>query len=213
MRSLSLAAGRAGCTFRSDARVARIVSERGRVTGVDLENGRLSTRTVVVAAGAWSSLVEGSGLRRSAVQPARGQMVQVTTRTPLLSRVVFSVDSYVVPRADGRLLLGSTIEMAGFEKRVTVDGMLGILGMARKIIPAVGNAPVTETWAGFRPQTSDELPILGASRLSGLYLNTGHFRSGILLAPASAQALAELITTGRSSYDLRPFRPSRYAAR
>jgi len=209
-RALSLAAARAGCAFSSDVRVVRIAHARGRVAGVDLEDGRIPTRTVVLAAGAWSSLVEGSGLRRDAIKPARGQMVQVETRPPLLSHVVFTRHGYAVPHPDGRLLLGSTVEMAGFQKQVTVDGLGRLLGLGREIAPVVGSAPVVETWAGFRPYTDDELPILGASRIGGLYLCTGHFRSGIVLAPASAHALCDLITTGRSSFDLRPFSPDRY---
>lgn len=209
-RALSLAAGRAGCVFRSDVRVARIAHARGRVAGVDLEDGRISTRVVVLAAGAWSSLVEGSGLRRDAVRPARGQIVQVETRPPLLTHVVFTKRGYAVPRPDGRLLLGSTIEMAGFKKQVTVDGLLALLSLGREIAPALGAAPVTESWAGFRPYTADELPILGVSHLRGLYVCTGHFRSGIVLAPASADALRDLIVNGTTARDLSPFRPSRY---
>jgi len=212
-RALSLAAARAGCAFRSDLRVLRIVSERNRVTRVDLENTRLSTNTVVLAAGAWSSLVEGSGLKRNAVQPVRGQVVQVETRPPLLSRIVFSPNGYAVPLPDGRLILGSTIEKTGFQKRVTVDGVLSILRTGREIAPSVGEATVTETWAGFRPYTDDELPILGASRIAGLYVCTGHFRGGVLLAPASARALAALITAGQSPYEIGPFTPARYFRR
>jgi glycine oxidase len=209
-RALGSAAARAGCTFKSDVRVVRIAHARGRVAGVDLKDGRVSTRTVVLAAGAWSSLVEGSGLRRDAVLPARGQIAQVETRPPLLAHVVFSRKGYAVPRPDGRLLLGSTIEMAGFEKRVTVEGLLGLLRLGLEIAPALRGAPVTGAWAGFRPYTADGLPILGPSYVRGLYLCTGHFRGGILLAPASADALCLLITTGKSSHDLSSFRPSRY---
>lgn len=99
--------------------------------------------------------------------------------------------------------------VAGFDKSVTVGGMIDVLGATRRAIPALSSASVAETWAGLRPYTKDQLPVLGAARTAGLFLNTGHFRGGILLAPASATALRELITTGESSYDLGPFNPSR----
>jgi glycine oxidase len=208
-KALSLAAARAGCAFRSDVRVVRITRRGGRVTGVELADGRVSSRVVVLAAGAWSSQVEGSGLRKDAVRPARGQIAQLETRPPLLSHVVFTVRGYAVPRPDGRLLIGSTVEMAGFEKRVTAGGLLGLLALGLSIAPALASAAVTSSWAGFRPYTDDELPILGASHVRGLYLCTGHFRSGIVLAPASAAALRDCIVDGRTAPELAAFRPSR----
>jgi glycine oxidase len=146
------------------------------------------------------------------VRPARGQLVSIQTRPPLFGHVV-SVHGrgYLVPRRDGTVLAGSTVEMAGFRKEVTVGGLAEILSLARTLVPALAEAPVTATWANFRPYTEDHLPVLGTTPVRGLVLATGHFRNGILLAPITAQAIAELVATGASSIDLTPFSVSRFA--
>jgi glycine oxidase len=117
---------------------------------------------------------------------------------------------YLVPRRDGTVLAGSTVEMAGFRKEVTVGGLAQILGMARALVPALGDAPVTGTWSNFRPYTEDHLPVLGLTPVRGLVLATGHFRNGILLAPVTAEAIASLVATGSSDVDLTPFSVARF---
>jgi glycine oxidase len=118
---------------------------------------------------------------------------------------------YLVPRRDGTVLAGSTVEMAGFRKEVTVGGLAEILNLARTLVPALGDAPVTSSWSNFRPYTEDHLPVLGRTPVRNLVLATGHFRNGILLAPVTAQAIAELVATGESSVDLAPFSIDRFA--
>jgi glycine oxidase len=147
----------------------------------------------------------------SVVRPARGQLVSIETRPPLF-RHVLSVHGrgYLVPRRDGTVLAGSTVEMAGFRKEVTVGGLAQILGLARDLVPALGEAPVTGTWSNFRPYTEDHLPVLGLTPVRGLILATGHFRNGILLAPVTAEAIASLVATGASDIDLAPFSVSRF---
>ncbi len=168
---------------------------------------------VVVAAGSWSGLVEGAGVPAAVVRPARGQLVSIETRPPLFRHVVAAPGGYLVPRRDGTVLAGSTVEMAGFRKEVTVGGLAAILTLARTLIPALADAPVTATWSNFRPFTEDHLPVLGATGVRGLVLATGHFRNGILLAPITAWAIAELIATGKSPIDLAPFAIERFAQR
>ena len=118
--------------------------------------------------------------------------------------------AYVVQRRDGRLLVGSTIERAGFEKALTLDGMHTILCGLRRFSSSITRCTFVEAWAGFRPYTRDRLPILGPTSLSGLFVATGHFRHGILLAPITAHVMADLILLGSSSLDLSPFSPQRF---
>lgn len=211
-RALTMAAARVGATFRT-GHVRGVVEEKGRAVGVDLDGETLRADAVVIAAGSWSGLVQGSAVDPRVVRPARGQMVQFQTRLPLFSRVLFSDKGYVIPRADGRVIAGSTLEFAGFEKSVTAEGLHRILSLSMELCPALASAPVQETWAGLRPYTDDHLPILGAGALPGLFLATGHFRNGILLAPLTARLMAQVVLGERPPVDLAPFRFDRFPHR
>jgi glycine oxidase len=209
-RALSIAALKAGARFVTGT-VKRIRVEGGRATGVDHEAGRIDAGAVVLAAGSWSLLVEGHSLPEKAVRPIRGQIALVDTRPPLLSRVVFSGKGYVVPRADGRILCGSTMEEAGFEKQVTAGGLKRVLEIATEIAPALAGAPILETWANFRPGSPDGEPILGAGGVPGIFYATGHTRNGILLAPITADAVSAAVLGRAPPVDLTPFSPSRFS--
>jgi glycine oxidase len=210
--ALSQAAAIAGARFLKGRYVRRVVIAGNRVTGVELDQETLAAGTVVIAAGSWSSLVEGGGVSPPMVRPARGQMVAIDVRPRLFRRVIAVDGGYLVPRLDGTVLAGSTLEMVGFRKEVTVEGLAKILDMARALVPDLGAAPVVETWSNFRPYTDDELPVIGTAGPQGLVIATGHFRNGILLTPITAQLICELITTGTSSLDLTPFSPARFVA-
>jgi glycine oxidase len=179
---------------------------------VDHDRGRIEAGAVVLAAGAWSNTVEGSGLPPGAVRPVRGQIALLDTRPPLLGRVVFSEKGYVVPRADGRVLCGSTMEEVGYERAVTAGGLRGVLDLAIEIAPALAGAPILETWSNFRPASPDGCPVLGASAVSDLYYATGHTRNGILLCPITADALAAAIVGRAPPVDLSPFSVGRLGA-
>jgi glycine oxidase len=210
-RAFSQAAAHAGARFLQGRYVRRVVVEGGAATGVELDGERLAAGAVVVAAGSWSGLVEGAGVPATVVRPARGQLVSIETRPPLFRHVV-SVHGrgYLVPRPDGTVIAGSTVEMAGFRKEVTVGGLAQILTLARTLVPALADAPVTGSWSNFRPYTEDHLPVLGATPVRGLVLATGHYRNGILLAPVTAEAIAALVATGASPIDLAPFSVGRF---
>jgi len=209
-RAVYIAASRAGAAFVT-GQVRRIVTEGGRVAGVEHEAGRIDAAAVVLAAGSWSLQVEGNGLPAGAVRPVRGQIAVLDTRPPLLSRVVFSGHGYVVPRADGRILCGSTMEEVGFEKAVTAGGLRHVLDVAIGVAPALARAPVVESWSNFRPASPDGEPILGPGTVPGLFYATGHTRNGILLAPVTADAIAAAILGTAPPVDLAPFSPARLA--
>jgi glycine oxidase len=210
-RAAYIAAGRDEARFVT-GQVRRIVVEGGRAAGVEHESGRIEAGAVVLAAGSWSLQVEGHGLPAGAVRPVRGQIAVLDTRPPLLSRVVFSGHGYVVPRADGRVLCGSTMEEVGFEKAVTAEGLRHVLDVAIGVAPDLARAPVVETWSNFRPASPDGEPILGAGTVPGLLYATGHTRNGILLAPVTADALAAAVLGRTPPVDLAPFSPARLAA-
>ena len=207
-RALYVAAHKAGARFIR-GEVVGIVHSDGRVVGVDHERGRLEAGAVVLAAGAWSNLVDGSGLPRGAVRPVRGQIVLLDTRPPLLGRVIFSDKGYVVPRADGRVLCGSTMEEVGFERAVTAGGLRSVLAFAIEICPALSSAPVIDSWSNFRPASPDGWPVLGAANAAGLFYATGHTRNGILLCPITADAVSAAILGRKPPLDLSPFSVAR----
>jgi glycine oxidase len=209
-RAFSQAAAVAGARFTTGRYVRRVRVEGGRATGVELDGETLPAGVVVVAAGSWSGLVEGAGISPAVVRPARGQLVSIETRPPLFRHVVSAPGGYLVPRRDGTVVAGSTVEMAGFHKQVTVGGLAAILTLARTLVPGLADAPVTGSWSNFRPYTEDHLPVLGTTPVGGLVLATGHYRNGILLAPITAELIAELVATDRSSVDLAPFSVQRF---
>jgi glycine oxidase len=210
VRALAIAAGRAGATIASGAHVRRIVHDGVRVTGVDLDGEIIATSRVVVAAGSWSTLIEGTGLPSVAMRPVRGQMAVVEANPPAIHGTIVSPrGGYLVGRASGRVLVGSTMELVGYDPHVTAGGLFHVLALALEIAPVLSTCPVVETWANFRPATVDELPVLGSTPVAGLYLATGHFRNGILLSPVTAEILCDLIVRGTSRWDLAPFAATR----
>jgi glycine oxidase len=192
--------------FQSGAYVRRVLIEGERARGVALDDGReLFARFVVVAAGSWTTLVDGVGLPRGRVVPARGQIVELEAPRPLLSSVVFGPGAYLVPRDDGRVLVGSTLEFVGYRRDVTAGAVRDLLQGAIALVPALESASLGGTWSNFRPYTKDELPLLGATKVGGLLLATGHYRNGILLAPITAEIVTALVLGKKPPLDLGAF--------
>lgn len=210
MRALTIAATRLGVTFRTGT-VRTITQAQGRATGVDLDGELLFADLVVLAAGSWSGLVPGAHVDPRHLKPARGQMVELQLRTPLTRFLLKGPGGYLVPRADGRVVAGSTMELVGYDKTVTAEGVLKILSAAVQMVPALGTAALVSTWAGLRPWTADQLPVLGPGPLENLVLATGHFRNGILLAPITARLVGQLLRGEKPLVDLKPFRSSRFS--
>jgi len=168
----------------------------------------------VIAAGAWSRNVGGlPEAARPRVRPIKGQMlaVRMPKAAPLIRHVVWGGSCYLIPRGDGRLIVGATTEERGFDTSLTVGGVLGLLDDAWRTLPAIEELPIDELWTGFRPGSPDDMPILGPTPVSGVILATGHHRNGILLTPATAALIAELVLTDRVPNRMAPFLPDRLA--
>jgi len=189
------------CAVESLSRV------RGAVSGVRLANGQeLGADAVVLAAGAWSGLLAQSVELELPVRPVRGQILLLSGPPGLLGPVINDGDCYLVPRRDGRLLVGSTMEDAGFDAVTTDDALARLRRLATSLLPASAGLPVESSWAGLRPATLDRMPYLGAvPDVPGLVLATGHFRNGILLAPVTAALVTDVLDGREPAVDLSPF--------
>lgn len=210
MDALDAAIRRAGVEVIEGEEVIGLLIERDRATGIACKKGRFYAGAVVVAAGSWSSkLLEPAGLRINVI-PARGQMIAVQGATSPISRVLHSRRCYLVPRRDGRILIGATVEYVGFRKAVTVWGINSILAAAIELVPTLRDFEIVESWSGLRADTPDHLPVIGESGISNLLLATGHFRNGILLAPVTAELIADLLINGRAADEIRPFQVGRF---
>jgi glycine oxidase len=199
---------------RIDAGAGRVAVEANarRVLGLRGPEGFIGADAVVNATGAWAAELEGVPEHaRVAVRPVKGQMLALAIPRGLVRRVLWVPGAYLVPREDGRLLIGATVEEAGFDVRVTAAGLRSLLDAALAALPALGDLAVAETWAGLRPGSPDGLPFIGATALEGYIVASGHHRNGILLAPATAVAVADILTG--SSAGIEAFSPQRAAAR
>jgi glycine oxidase len=170
-----------------------------RVLGVRSDLGYEAVAAVVNAAGAWAARVDGVPPHCVApVHPIKGEMLAIEIPIGLVRHTLWVPDAYLVPRTDGRLLVGATARDSGFDARVTAGGIESLLRAAIAAVPALRDFTVSETWAGFRPATADERPLLGRTALDGYFLACGHYRNGILLAPATARLLADAVVEKRS---------------
>jgi glycine oxidase len=212
--ALAVAVERAGVELLTGTNVSSLMVERERVTGVETSRGNITAPIVVLAGGAWTSLIGhgGAGAAPFRVEPVRGQMLCFEAQARPLRHVIYSPRGYLVPRLDGRLLAGSTTEHAGFNACVTGGGIHTISKHAIEIAPIVAGLPLQDAWAGLRPRGSvDELPVMGGSaEVRGLYYATGHYRNGILLAPITGELIADEITSGARPPLLEAFTPERF---
>ncbi len=203
------AAQRSGAEVFSGNGAKAIWREGNRCAGLVLQNERVEAKWTVIAAGCFSAMIEGIA-PYAPVRPAKGQMAALRADDLKMERVLWSEKIYLVPRNDGRILAGATIEYAGFDKRTTAGGIERILSAAIDLAPDLANARIEETWAGLRPDSPDHLPILGPTDIDGLLMATGHFRSGILLTPVTARLIREWIMEQRVSVDWDRFSPLRF---
>jgi glycine oxidase len=214
VQALRVVAEAAGVMLHEHRPVKEILVQGGQARGVLLGDGTtVPADMVVLAAGAWSRGIGGLPLdRRPPVRPVKGQMLalKMDAAAPLLNHVLWVPGAYLVPRLDGRLIIGGTVEEKGFDNTITAGGMLTLLETAWRAVPAVEELPVHEIWVGHRPGSRDDAPILGHGPLDGLFYATGHHRNGILLAPVTADAMARLILDDVAEPVIQPFGLERF---
>ena len=208
MAALGGACRRAGVAIHEDTAARRLLVRRHAVQGIETTSGVLRAPVVVSCVGSWAGV---GNLPRLPVVPARGQMLAFRGPAGLFRSAVMSERAYVVQRRDGRLIVGSTIEFAGFDKSLTLQGMHGILCGLRRMSSVLKHCTFVEAWTGLRPYSPDGLPIIGPTALDGLYAATGHFRHGILLAPITAALMAQMIVHGHAVSSLTAFSPTRFS--
>ena len=216
--ALIVAARSAGASIHEQTPVATIATRGRRVEGVVLADGtRHPADAVVLAAGAWSrglaaSIADLAPQALPPVRPIKGQMLalRMDAAAPLVTHVLWGPGIYMVPRRDGRLIIGATVEERGFDATLTAGGLLTLLEAAWRVVPAIEELPIHEMWVGHRPGSRDDAPILGPGPLDGLVYATGHHRNGILLAPVTADAIARLVLDGTLDPAIRPFGIERF---
>jgi len=213
--ALRIAAESKGAIIREHTPVEEISITGGRANGVILaDETRVSADVVVLAAGAWSRSIAGLPPElRPPVRPIKGQMLALRTNpaSPLLNHVVWAPGVYLVPRRDGRLIVGATVEEKAFDSSLTAGGVLTLLEAAWRAIPSIEELPIEEMCVSHRPGSRDDAPILGCGPAAGLIYATGHHRNGILLAPVTADSMARLVLEGTLDPVIRPFGLERFA--
>ena len=210
----------AGGSLMESTPVETIHVAQDRVRGIVAGNKAYQAATIILAAGCWSRLIPGlPGPARPPVRPVRGQILRLqmtedcTVNTIVwYNRAATSAVAYLCPKDGGHLVLGATSEEMGFDDSLTAGGIFELLRAAWEVVPGIYDLPIIETAAGLRPGSRDDAPILGNTPIHGLIMATGHYRKGILLAPITAYAIAELVLNGNTSEDIRPFGIGRFAA-
>ncbi|MFN2389147.1 MAG: glycine oxidase ThiO [Actinomycetota bacterium] len=213
VQGLLVACARAGIAVLND-RVVALEMSGDRVQGLRTTSGATACGAVVLACGCHSGHLEG--LPPDAlppVRPVKGQVVHLrgVLPGPLIERTIRGLDAYVVPRADGRLVIGATVEEMGFDRRVTAGAVHQLLRDAYQLIPGIVEAELTETIAGLRPGSPDNAPLVGPAGPEGLFVASGHYRNGILLAPVTADLLTEMLLGAPTPAAIAPFSPRRFA--
>jgi glycine oxidase len=211
-QALAQAAVARGADLRQGVAVRGFVTSSSRVGGVRTSEGRVTAGQVVLAAGSWTEAL-GRGLGATLpVRPMRGQMLAYPNFSSPIRHIVFWHDAYLVPKANGFIFAGSTVEDVGFRSNTTTKGLSRLRRMASTLVPSLAYSEVASDWAGLRPASPDDLPMLGpVPGWEGLSVASGHFRKGILLAPITGRLIAQWLTEGRTEMPLEPFSPARFA--
>jgi glycine oxidase len=203
---------RAGVEIFADQEVRAVRRQGARCAGVVTSGGFVEAQFTVIAAGCFSAEIEGVS-SYAPVTPAKGQILALRPGDARIERVLWSKNIYLVPRTDGRVIVGATTERAGFNKELTAGGLQKLLAGAIELAPCLAGARIDEIWAGLRPDSPDHLPIIGPTDIEGLLVATGHFRSGIVLAPITARLICDWIVKQSVTVAWERFSPMRFAKR
>jgi glycine oxidase len=210
LRALQSACRFLGVDLKAGCSVHSLRNAGNKITALVTQDGKLVAGAYLLAAGAWTEGLAGALGWRPGIQPVRGQIVLLSAPKLALRHILLWGARYVVPRGDGSILVGSTEENVGFEKRNTAVAVQELLALASRLVPALGLATLERCWSGLRPGSRDGLPYLGkVPGYDNLYVAAGHFRAGILLSPATGMAMKELMLGQAASLPLEPFRPDR----
>jgi len=202
------AAKHRGVDISSGTTATDLLLSDDRVTGIQTDRTHYSAPCVVNCAGAWAG---SFSTHHFPTRPVKGQMLAVASaQHDVVCHVIRAPEVYLVPRSDGRIVIGSSLEEAGFDKRTDANTIQRLHQAAIRLVPALQEARILEDWAGLRPGTPDDLPILGATNMPEYFVATGHFRDGILLTPATAHIMAQVITGEKPDYDILAFSPLRF---
>jgi len=210
MQALVQSCRRRGVEFVLGKAVGEVERNSHRASGVRLENDRIGAGQVVNAAGAWAGAIRVPGLAPAPIRPVKGHMLALASDSVRLRHVARSRHIYLVPRSGGRMLVGSTMEEAGFDKTPRAGPLTGLLNAAQRICPALEGSAIGEFWAGLRPASPDGLPLLGPTALEGYFVALGHFRNGILLAPITAEILGGWLLHGKPPFPTDAVRAGRF---
>ena len=202
---------RSGVEIRENVTITGFTHETGRLTGMTTDSGNIPATQCVVATGAWTGeLLANTGIALE-IEPVRGQMLLFQATPGLLSHILLQDYHYLIPRRDGHILVGSTLEpAAGFDKTTTVPGKQELQQAALELVPALADYPVVRQWAGLRPGSPKGIPYIDEHpKIAGLYLCAGHYRNGFALGPASARLVADLVLQRKPTLKIRPYRVDR----
>jgi glycine oxidase len=202
------AAKHRGVDFSSGDTVLEVEIVDGRASAVRTNKTRFTASVLINCAGAWAGQI---GPHSFPTRPVKGQMLCVAMpKRELVRHVIRTPEVYLIPRSDGRMLIGATVEEAGFDKQTVPETIQRLWRAALALVPELENAKILEAWAGLRPGTPDDLPILGATSTPGYFVAAGHFRDGILLAPVTARVMTQVITGQAPDLKLSAFPPQRF---
>lgn len=195
-----------GVRMATDSEVTHLLTKRGRIEGVQTEYTEIMAKNVIIACGAWSARLLKELGQNLPIVPVRGQMILYRARPGQLNRIILKEGHYAIPRRDGRVLVGSTMEEVGFNKDITEEAREELDATARELVPMLAEAELEKHWSGLRPGSPTGVPFIGPHpSMEGLYINAGHYRNGVVMAPASAQLMLDILLKQNTVVDPKPY--------